>query len=117
MLRKLGGLCRPRDSLLNVRYSHAAAQDERHHDDRAEREGCQACNEDRYVLDDMEAKRDRRPVIEVEDREVSGECTFFVDNQPRKMVAGSSLYLRGGTMHGLTASGPCVVIATLVFVR
>ena len=46
---------------------------------------------------------------------LSGGCTFFVDDEPREMVAGSWLYLRGGTMHGLTASGPCVVIVTIVF--
>ena len=48
---------------------------------------------------------------------LSGKCAFSVDGAPREMVAGSWLYLRGGTLHALQANEPCALLVTIVFPR
>ena len=46
---------------------------------------------------------------------LSGRCTFFVEQQPRELVPGSWLYLRGGTMHALEADETSTVLVTILF--
>ena len=46
---------------------------------------------------------------------LSGTCTFFVDDEPRRLSPGSWLYLSGGTMHALQAEEPTVLIVTIMF--
>ncbi len=46
---------------------------------------------------------------------VSGACAFTVGGEPREMVAGSWLYLRGGALHALQANEPCTLLVTIMF--
>ncbi len=46
---------------------------------------------------------------------LSGRCTFFVEDGPRALVAGSWLYLEGGTMHSLEAEEESTVLVTILF--
>lgn len=46
---------------------------------------------------------------------VSGKCTFSVGTEPRELVAGSWLYLEGGTMHALQAAESCILLVTIMF--
>lgn len=45
---------------------------------------------------------------------LSGECTFLVGDESRQLVAGSWLFLTGGTMHALESQEPCVLLVTIL---
>jgi len=46
---------------------------------------------------------------------LSGKCTFYVEDEPRKLEPGSWLYLEGGAMHSLEAEERCALLVTIVF--
>ena len=48
---------------------------------------------------------------------LSGICTFFVDEEPRKLHPGSWLYLQGGQLHALEAEEACTLLVTILFVK
>lgn len=48
---------------------------------------------------------------------LSGKCTFFVGDEPRELVAGSWLYLKGGTMHALESDEDAALLVSILFGR
>lgn len=46
---------------------------------------------------------------------LSGACTFIVEGEPRSLVPGSWLYLRGGMTHALQADEASTLIVTIMF--
>jgi len=46
---------------------------------------------------------------------LSGQCTFFVDEEPRKLSSGDWLYLNGGTTHAVEATESTALLVTILF--
>lgn len=45
---------------------------------------------------------------------LSGRCTFYVGDEPRRLEEGSWLYLGGGTPHALESEETAVVLVTIL---
>lgn len=45
---------------------------------------------------------------------ISGQCTFFVEGEPRELKPGAWLHLTGGTTHSLEAQEKTVLILTIL---
>ncbi len=46
---------------------------------------------------------------------LSGQCTFFVDKEPRKLGPGAWLFLNGGSTHAVEASESTSLLVTILF--
>ncbi len=46
---------------------------------------------------------------------ISGQCKFFVGDEPREMSPGGWLYVEGGVVHALESESEAVMLVTILF--